>query len=280
MPPLANRDRFEQQIVSDLEPVFSAQYDRAIALPSDIPYRAFQRDLRRVMASDLVKVFRAAGFGLISQLGIVITAGAFQGDAEQWASDAADELAASVVSTSRDMAASALEKANGKPQAIKEALALIYLSDARLQNIAITETTRAISAGEHAVVIPFNAGMFSRRVGSESSSGESQDDEEFHHAGEEREEQEREAEEEQKARGSRRGASRRSVRAVAPEEGRRLVPIWRIDPASNVCQHCLPLDGHSRTVWGTVCPMGPPMHPRCNCHLQWVEAAEFARMAA
>lgn len=279
MPPLANRDRFEQEIVSDLEPVFSAQYDRAIASPSDIPYRAFQRDLRRVMAADLVKVFRAAGFGLISQLGIVITAGAFQGDAENWASDAADELSASVVSTSRDMAASALQKANGKPQAIKEALALIYLSDARLNNIAITETTRAISAGEHAVVIPFNAGMFSRRVES-SGGGEGQDDEEFHHADEEREERQREAEEEEQAKGRRRVGNRRSVRAVAPEEGKRLVPIWRIDPASNVCPHCLPLDGHSRTVWGTVYPFGPPGHVNCRCHLDWVEAAEFARMAA
>lgn len=273
MPPLADRQRYEDQIVADLEPIFSAQYRVAVASPRDIPYAEFQRRLRGTMQAELAQVFRSAGGVMFNQLGIVASAGAFGGTAQTWASAAADELASGVVQTSRKLASEAVSKAGDDPQKLREALALVFLSDSRLQSIAITEVTKAVSAGEHAVVIPFNQGLFSRRTGGRRGEG----GEEGHHFTEEQKERQEQEEAYLQGRQSRVKGRPRTAR-VYREEDAELIPIWRIDPRSNVCEHCLPLDGHSRDYWGHFFPMGPPAHPRCACHIQWLEAAEFAQM--
>lgn len=282
MPPLADRERFEAEIVSDLTPVFAREYDRAIAAPERIPFSGFRRELTAVLRTDLARVFRAAGHAMVLPMGLVFTSGAFAMTADQWATAQAQDLAQGVVDTSRDMAAQAIQKSEGDPHRLAEALALVFLSDRRLQNIAVTEVTRATSAGEHAVVIPYNQSLLGRRQEGQRRRSESQidADEERQHLKEEREEAQREAEEEAETKGKKRKLPTRSLKMGRNEEGRHLIPIWRIDPNSNVCEHCFPLNGHSRDVWGLVYPGGPPGHPVCACHLQWVEAAEFARMAA
>lgn len=280
MPPLADRERFEAKIVSDLTPVFAREYDRAIAAPDRIPFSGFRRELAAVLRTDLARVFRAAGQAMILPMGLVFTSGAFSLTADQWATAQAQDLARGVVDTSRDMAAQAVEKSDGDRQRLAEALAVVFLSDRRLENIAVTEVTRATSAGEHAVVIPYNQSLLGRREPGERRRSESQlsEEEERRHLDEERDEQTREAEEE--ATGKKRKPPARSIKIGHNEEGKHLIPIWRIDPNSNVCEHCLPLNGHSREVWAMTYPMGPPGHVNCRCALQWQEAAEFARSAA
>lgn len=227
MPPLANREQFEAAIVADLEPVFVAEYRRAIASPGAIPYGDFQAGLQRSMAKTLARVFQSAGVALSLGFGLFLSAGAFQGTASQWADGYSRELAAQVVQTSRDMATTAVASAGDDQQRIREGLGLIFLSPARLKGIAITEVTTAVSAGEQAVVIPYNdfLGQRNRR----------------------------------------------------PD---RLIALWQTSHLPNVCEHCQPFEGQGREVWGEVAPLGPPLHPRCNCALRWIRAAEYERRAA
>jgi hypothetical protein len=52
---------------------------------------------------------------------------------------------------------------------------------------------------------------------------------------------------------------------IETTEGSKLIAIWNIDPRSNVCKICLPLDGKTSAVWGADFPLGPPAHPNCRC---------------
>lgn len=156
MPPLANREQFEREIVADLEPVFEAEYRRAIASPGDIPYGEFEVGLRRSMAKTLARVFQSAGLVLSLGFGLVLSAGAFESTARQWADGYSRELAGQVVQTSRDKAQDAVRTAADDRQRLREGLGLVFLSESRLEGIAITEVTTAVSAGEQGVVIPYN----------------------------------------------------------------------------------------------------------------------------
>ena len=229
MPDLADRANFESSIVAELAPVFGAEYERAIASPGAaiVPYAQFQADLQRTMADELFEVFSAAGSALAIGSALFFTAGAFEQTGRQWSQQMATALARDVVDTSQRMTSEAFQLARGDKNKLADSLGLVYQSGARLQAIAVTETTRAISAGERAVVIPFNNSI--RREGRD-------------------------------------------------DDQRLLIPIWRIDPRSNVCPICLEVNGHSREVWEHVYPGGPPGHPHCACYLDWVSVEEWIEM--
>lgn len=231
MPVLPDRSTYEAAIVAQLAPIFESQYNRAASAPGpgSVPYAQFQTDLQQAMADELFDVFTAAGAALAitGVLGttLFLTQGAFSDTAQRWAADMSRELAWQAIETSQTMTREAFALSRGDRNELARALALIYLAPSRLKSIAVTECTRAISAGEHAVVIPFNDQI--RREGRD-------------------------------------------------DDGRLLVPIWRIDPSSNVCEFCLPLDGHSRDVWAATYPYGPPGHPSCACWILWLSVAEFS----
>lgn len=162
MPALADRENFETSIVGQLAPIFADQYERAAAAPSAelIPYGEFQAEMQAAMQSELAAVFQAAGAALLIGNALVFSQGAFEDTADQWAAGMAKELSDQVVETSRRMAADAwglAAGANGQidKQRLAEALALIFLAPSRLESIAITEVTRAVSAGEQAVILLF-----------------------------------------------------------------------------------------------------------------------------
>lgn len=46
--------------------------------------------------------------------------------------------------------------------------------------------------------------------------------------------------------------------------------IWRISDKGKVCPRCRALNGTRRKVWGKVAPLGPPLHPFCNCDLDYI----------
>lgn len=284
MPPLADRDQFEAQIIADLAPVFRDQYERAVSTPQRIPYSQFRNQLQQVLTQDLADVYSAAGAALVTSIGIVVSKGAFRRNAESWSDQFASKLASEIVQTSRELSTESVANAGGDPQKLREALALVYLADRRLRNIAITEVTRATSVGEHAIVIPYNqaigsgnsfTGQQSRLITpadptdlanqTDVGQGDSDSGENEHetlHLRDELQENAEEAEAE-RARGHLAARSPKGVPFRRDDEGRKLIPIWRINPLSNVCRHCAPLNGHSREVWGQTYPMGPPGHPNC-----------------
>lgn len=157
MPPLADRNNFEASIVAELSPIFMAEYERAISAPgaSIVPYAQFQADLQRTMQSELLDVFEAAGSALMIGQALFMSQGAFEETGQQWSEAMSQNLASEVVATSQRMTAEAFQLARGDRQKLAEALALVYMADSRLQAIAVTETTRAVSAGEQSVVLFF-----------------------------------------------------------------------------------------------------------------------------
>lgn len=62
--------------------------------------------------------------------------------------------------------------------------------------------------------------------------------------------------------------------------GMELVPIWNIDPRSNVCQICRPLNGKPESFWVRDFPTGPPAHPRCACFKTYRNRREFESIEA
>jgi hypothetical protein len=157
MPPLADRENFEASIVAGLEPIFQAEFERAISSPgpSIAPYSEFQADLQQTMQGELFDVFKAAGTALMIGNAIVLSQGAFEETARRWSEGMSRELAAQVVESSQRMTADAFAIAKGDGEKLAQALALVYMADSRLAAIAATETTRAVSAGEQSVVFFF-----------------------------------------------------------------------------------------------------------------------------
>lgn len=153
MPEIANREQIEAQIVAELEPVFEAQYRRALSSPASIPYAEFQTDLSRVMAKELADVFQQAGAALLIGHAVVLSAGAFEQTAQRWSSQYSAELAREIVESSQRLVGQQLSEARGDKQLVREGLAAVFMSGLRLENISITEVTTATSAGEQSAVL-------------------------------------------------------------------------------------------------------------------------------
>jgi hypothetical protein len=160
-------DRFalETQFIADLRPIFAREFDRARHSPQVIPYGLFQQELVAVMAGNLFTAFQSAGAALIIGHSLIISQGAFEATGRQWAHGYALELAAKTVETSRFLAEPAVDRimresspaeSAARQVKIELTLAAIFMADSRLENIAITEVTRGLSAGENSVVLPFH----------------------------------------------------------------------------------------------------------------------------
>lgn len=53
--------------------------------------------------------------------------------------------------------------------------------------------------------------------------------------------------------------------------GDNLVPVWHTEKDERVCPICSPLDRQRFEAWAERFPNGPPAHPNCRCHLEYVE---------
>lgn len=235
MPALTDRDQYEAAIVAGLLPVFHEQLERTIKAPrlESISYEAFQAGVQQVLAAELFRAYTSASAMLVIGHSLTFTAGAFEDTARRWSDNFARKTAREVTATSRRLTDKAWRISQGDRRAqqqieadFQRALQAIY-SPARMNAIAITSVTAAVSNGEHAVVFFF------------------------------------------------------------PENRhRRMVALWvTVEeapgvPAESVCEICAPFDQHARELWGSRFPVGPPAHVNCRCHLQYVEAAEWARRAA
>ncbi len=275
MPALADREQYEAAIVAELAPIFEAQFHRALEAAAPlagphatrqhapvIPWAQFRNELTQAMTRELSAVFQAAAFALPIGGTIVVTEGTFSTRADQWAANMAREISSLVVETSQGMADQAWQLSGGDKVKFGEAMALVFMADARIEGIAITEVTRAVSAGERAVVFIFNddltrgGGLFSsgrqRRAGDVVQPGE---------------------------------AAGGSGGTTTNAEGEKLVPIWKVRtigglPDSKVCRICVSYWNHGPEIWGQSAPGGPPAHPHDRCWLEWITVSQFAGMAA
>lgn len=117
------------------------------------------------------------------------------------------------------------------------------LSAERASSLATTEITRAVSQGETA----------SRRVAAEqASSGRPSGDE---------------------------GRASSIVGAGPLDLDDGFVAVWIVvtdggRPDDRVCPICEPLHKRLESDWRDQFPLGPPAHPNCRCHLEYVPAGE------
>lgn len=109
------------------------------------------------------------------------------------------------------------------------------------ESLSITETTRAISAGENATTAEVEREL--EQLG-----------------------RQRGAVEDVAAPGETQPGERKPPtmpRVAKPN----LLKIWRTQQDERVCPICSPLNGTNQRVWGERFPAGPPSHPNCRCFL-------------
>ena len=109
------------------------------------------------------------------------------------------------------------------------------------ETLSITETTRAISAGENATTAEVEReleqmGRQAGTVGEVAAPGEAQP-----------------------------GERKPPKMPLAGKPN--LLKIWRTQQDEKVCPICSPLNGTNQRVWGDKYPSGPPSHPNCRCFL-------------
>lgn len=61
---------------------------------------------------------------------------------------------------------------------------------------------------------------------------------------------------------------REGARNRSNDAGISLHPFWVTEPGA--CKICQPLHNRGKEAWGARFPDGPPAHPNCRCHLQWL----------
>lgn len=53
-----------------------------------------------------------------------------------------------------------------------------------------------------------------------------------------------------------------------------MIAVWIDSGLANVCPICSALDRQTEDEWRDRFPFGPPAHPNCNCHLEYVPAGK------
>jgi hypothetical protein len=122
------------------------------------------------------------------------------------------------------------------------------------ESLSITETTRAISAGENATTREVEREIAQRRrevLGSDGvAAGDEPDD-----GGPVVEPQPGQ------------GGARKPPRVQRPDL--RLLKVWHTQRDEKVCKICGPLDGKNQRFWEDKYENGPPAHPNCRCYLTY-----------
>lgn len=146
MPALADRDQYEAAIMAGLAPIFQEQLERSLNARrlADIGYGQFEADMRRLLSAELLKAFTSAGAALVIGQSLVFSEGAFEFVAQRWCDNFARETAAQVTDTSQRLTREVWKFFQGDWRVVLQG---IY-SPARMNEIAVTSVTAAVSNGE------------------------------------------------------------------------------------------------------------------------------------
>lgn len=197
MPDLATRTDHEEEVAL-LILLYLQELEDAIRVGDYPDFNAWTVQLQAALTPLLAATYLESAEQLASEQGGYLVDA--DDRARQWASQHAAWIAAVMASTTRDnwQAADSLDD-------------LVWdFSPERAEAVAITETTEAISQGEHY------------------------------------------------------GAAELAALAIM------LIPVWVTEEDDRVCPICAPLNRERQNVWQGLFPTGPPGHPNCRCHMQWV----------
>lgn len=146
MPDLPIRLSRERELSAAVLLVLQAEQERLLRNPRGADWVAFQRRLAAAIVTDLAATHYAATVQLSQQAGLSFNAPRSEAESQQWAMRYADALATAIVGNTRAQVQELQDR-----DALAAAL-LLLMGEDRALGIGITETTRAITAGESGVV--------------------------------------------------------------------------------------------------------------------------------
>lgn len=250
MPDLATRTKHESQLTAAIAAVLATHRDAR-----DWP--RLERDLTTNLESGLRLVFVDAANELYAEQGLTTDPARLMNIAAEWSERYAPTLASEVASNLRTGTDDAIERTRAAAgEATEQEIqrnvinALLTLfGEERAANIAITETTRAITGGELTAAGSIR-GTSSGRYVAVDRAGEVIGG--------------------QPIPGQKQADQKPTDQPPGETIGKRLsiTAHWNTERDSLVCPVCRPLHGKPQGEWG-VFANGPPAHPRCRCWLNW-----------
>lgn len=282
MPDLRSRFQFEKRLATVLASAWVA-----FSNPFDIPWPKYQAATQKAVRPVLEAVFLAASNRMVSDFSIgKITPLHASSAASIWAEDYSRDLAVAITDSSQRKVA----RAKDQDEETAAILLVLLMGTERLESIAISEVTQAVTSGEDYVVrsdvlinqqpideplrMPTDADIRPIEVVKKPQTPTDPD-----------------AELEKKPPITKEPKTKDGKPAVGPLEGQndRLPPLPDLPPDSpagtilhawwvteydgRVCPICAPLHGSPEEVWRKTIPQGPRAHPRCRCILIYSRVA-------
>jgi hypothetical protein len=157
MPDLASRTKRERELTAAALLIFRRYADRS---PQRFPFDAFHSDLHAAIQPVLADTHQAAGGQLNEQAELGLPDESLSGTARHWSGQYGNALAGEIVAKTRDRFDKAADRrrktiAEGKSHEEIEAIDDTggSFDESRAANIGVTETTRAITAGEGMAIL-------------------------------------------------------------------------------------------------------------------------------
>lgn len=147
---MPNRTQHESRLQAALAAILRQYGDMAVRNPGRLPWAQFERELAAALVPELLATHaESAGAVAAGLKGFDLTDERATAAATKWAERYAAALAAEVVGNTRKRLKHAREQEDAAQLA---AVLLILFGDERAATIGITETTRAVTAGEQFTV--------------------------------------------------------------------------------------------------------------------------------
>ncbi len=228
MPDLSNRRQHEREIEAAMLVLLRKQNIHLVNDPGDPPWAAWEQETAGALVQPLAGTYGAAFGKLGKQNGLDVNSDEIKGLAMIWALLYSATVAREIVGSTRQATQDALRRVATEGIAREEALAPTF-DRPRIDRIGITETTRAVTAGEREAAQRIRQAEIDRRatgVDDEGRIGE------------------------------------------RPTFDPLLTAIWFTEQDGLVCPICRPLDRTPEDEWPSPID-GPPAHPRCRCWVEW-----------
>lgn len=158
MPDLPNRDQFEADVVAAIMPLFEEWRDKTLRAPSQVDAYIYGIELAKLIIQPLAETYFAAGLNVAIERRLPFNMVNLEIEAREWANTVAtpiiERLATNITSSLSDLIRAPFPEGKTVQQANAELNTSIQLlfAQQRIERLAATEVTRAISIGEQQTV--------------------------------------------------------------------------------------------------------------------------------
>jgi len=152
VPNPAERREYEAVLFAAVQKILRDHAVRLAVTQGQASWSQLETELRRVLRPVLAAIYARAARQMLVDRASPVPAAGFSGSAEAWAAETAATLAAELTQGSRERTVELLQRLRAGQLASDElqSAMLSVFGPGRSFDVAISEVTRAISAGEHA----------------------------------------------------------------------------------------------------------------------------------